>query len=531
MNYAPVSQHWADQAAKRVIAQKGEKDVYTVASGITPSGTVHIGNFREVITVDLVARALKNLGKKVRFIYSWDNFDTFRKVPKNIPNQDDFKKYLRMPISRIPDPRGVYDHYDQHGIKTFEEELTHVGVVPEFIYQEKEYSTGRYADQIKYALDHKDKIAEILNRFRTEPLESSWLPTSIYCENCQKDTVKDETYDGTWGYSYECKSCGHQSTTDIRQTKNLKLAWRVDWPMRWAYENVDFEPGGKEHSSAGGSYDTAKIIVKEVWGKNPPTYQQYDFVMIKGGTGKMSSSSGELFTLSQALEVYTPQMVRWIFASQRPNHDFALAFDIDVIKCYDEFDRAEISAYQSPAADDDQKWIQNRRAIELSIANGEFLQKKPFRPSFRELCNHLQIFGFDIQRTLDRYYRKEVATVEDEKFFFERAAKCVVWIKTHAPDEFKFTVRESSATLELTEVENAALKALLQTVISVDLESIDANELNQIIYDDVIRKTEIDSKKFFVAVYQKLIARDRGPRLPGLIKEIGREKLSELLKN
>jgi len=51
--------HWADQAAKKVIEEKRDKKAYTIASGITPSGTVHVGNFREVITIDLIKRALK----------------------------------------------------------------------------------------------------------------------------------------------------------------------------------------------------------------------------------------------------------------------------------------------------------------------------------------------------------------------------------------------------------------------------------------------------------------------------------------
>ena len=42
--------HWADQTAEKIIREKGDKETYTVASGITPSGVVHFGNFREVIT-------------------------------------------------------------------------------------------------------------------------------------------------------------------------------------------------------------------------------------------------------------------------------------------------------------------------------------------------------------------------------------------------------------------------------------------------------------------------------------------------
>ena len=62
--------HWADIMADKIIREKGDKELYTCASGITPSGTVHIGNFREIITVELVVRCLRERGKNVRFIYS-----------------------------------------------------------------------------------------------------------------------------------------------------------------------------------------------------------------------------------------------------------------------------------------------------------------------------------------------------------------------------------------------------------------------------------------------------------------------------
>ena len=87
--------HWADQTAEKIIRERGGLDVYTCASGITPSGTVHVGNFREIISVDLVVRALRSRGKNVRFIYSWDDYDVFRKVPANMPKPEVLGKYLR----------------------------------------------------------------------------------------------------------------------------------------------------------------------------------------------------------------------------------------------------------------------------------------------------------------------------------------------------------------------------------------------------------------------------------------------------
>ncbi|SMF50096.1 lysine--tRNA ligase [Pseudobacteriovorax antillogorgiicola] len=523
----PLTPHWADQTAVRIIGACGDRESYTVASGITPSGTVHIGNFREVITVEFVAKALESLGKKVRFIYSWDDFDTFRKVPVNLPQQDMLKEELRRPISRVPDPYGEDASYAAHNIRVFEEDLAQIGIEPEFLYQHKRYSDGLYAEGIKKALENKDTIKTILNKHRSTPLGDDWLPTAVYCEACDRDEMEYERYDGGYEYSYKCSSCGHEATTDIRTTKNLKLNWRTDWPMRWDFEKVDFEPGGKDHSSDGGSYDTGKRIVKEIYGFKAPQYLQYDFVSIKGGTGKMSSSSGKLLTLREAFAVYEPQMVRWIFASQRPNHDFSIAFDVDVIKVYDEFDRAEKQAL-GPKPEKLGKWPMARRTYELS-AIGELYQEAPYRAPFRELCSRLQIFDGDVNKTLERYYADDVRTELDRQLFERRCEKALAWLELYAPDEFKYKINQEPVEIDLDDSQKAALSALRALVESTDLDAILPKDLNQKIYDDVIRKVDIEAKHCFQAVYMKLINREQGPRLPGFLKELGKERILKLI--
>ncbi|MEZ4743879.1 MAG: lysine--tRNA ligase [Bdellovibrionota bacterium] len=524
----PQSPHWADITASRIISQRGDKDCYVVASGITPSGKIHVGNFREVITVDLVARALRDHNKSVRFIYSWDDFDTFRKVPKNLPDPKKFTEFLRRPIARIPDPWANAESYAQGRIVNFEHELKEVGIFPEYIYQQKQYASGVYANQIRKALENVDTIRAILNEHKTTPLPENWLPTSIYCEQCERDEMVYEKYDGGWDYSYKCASCSFETTTKINQTKNLKLAWRTDWPMRWAFEKVDFEPGGKDHSSQGGSYDTGKKIVKEVWGEEAPIYLQYDFVMIKGGTGKMSSSSGELFTLSEILDVYDPQIVRWIFAGHRPNHDFSLAFDEDVIKIYDEFDRAERTAL-GPCPEKPGKWPLIRRTYELSLVDGKVPEKVPFRAGFRELSNRLQICSGDIDRVIERYYKNDIKSETDLFHFNQRAQCCLNWLQKHAAEEFKYSVYENRVEISLTEKQQQCLQSLRQIVSEYDLTSIESKKLNEIIYEKAIHATDCEPKEGFKAIYQKLIGRDQGPRLPGFLKEIGKDRLLTLL--
>ena len=178
------STHWADIMADRIIREKGDKDCYTCASGITPSGTVHIGNFREIITVELVVRALREKGKNVRFIYSWDDYDVFRKVPKNMPNPELLSTYLRKPITLVPDTTGRADNYARANEIAVEKILPAVGVFPEYLYQAERYRSNKYVEGIKTALERRDEIRAILNEYRTEPLAENWWPVSVFSSCC-----------------------------------------------------------------------------------------------------------------------------------------------------------------------------------------------------------------------------------------------------------------------------------------------------------------------------------------------------------
>ena len=173
--------HWADIYAEKIIREKGKKTQYVCASGITPSGTVHIGNFREIISVELVVRALRRLGAQVRFIYSWDDFDVFRKVPADIPHRERLEEYLRFPITMVPDLVSGEESYARANEIRLEEVMARVGVHPEYIYQARKYACGAYAEGMKQALEGRELIREALNRHRSEPLPQDWSPISVFC--------------------------------------------------------------------------------------------------------------------------------------------------------------------------------------------------------------------------------------------------------------------------------------------------------------------------------------------------------------
>lgn len=512
--------HWTDITAEKVIREKGDKEKYVVASGITPSGVIHIGNFREIITVDLVKRALEKRGKKVRFIYSWDNYDVFRKVPKDMPKQEMLQSYLRKPIIDTPDVYGCHKSYAEHNQAKIEADVPSVGINPEFIYQAERYRKGDYVKGIKKALDNCGAIKKILNNYREEPLSEDWLPISLFCEICGKDTVKITWIEGHT-IKYNCE-CGHTEAFDFRKKPIVKLLWRIDWPMRWEYEKVDFEPGGKDHSTVGGSFDTGKQIVKEVYNYQAPTYVMYDFIKIKGGSGKMSSSKGGVVDLGDVLEIYQPEIVRWLFAGTRPNKEFAISFDSDVLKIYEDFDKCE-RIYFGVEKVNEKEMAKQKIAYELSSIK-KIPKTIPYQPGFRHLTTLLQIHSLDSDKVVS-YYEKELNDPIDRERVRVRTICAKNWLKKHAPEEFRFTVQEK-CQVTLVDKEKEILKKLAAKLQEKDWTDV---ELHEEIYI-LCKNQDFPANDFFKLAYNVLINKDKGPRLASFILAIGKQKVMELLE-
>src|SRR5258706_16432477 len=124
--FKDTTRHWGEIIADKVLKVFPDREVYTCAAGISPSGTVHFGNFRDVITAYVVGEALKKRGKNARVLFSWDNFDRFRKVPANV--EQSFSKYVGTPLSRIPDPWEELSSYAAHFQAPFENAMDELGI-------------------------------------------------------------------------------------------------------------------------------------------------------------------------------------------------------------------------------------------------------------------------------------------------------------------------------------------------------------------------------------------------------------------
>jgi len=478
--------------------------------------------------VELVVRALRSLGKKVRFIYSWDDYDVFRKVPENMPRREELEQYLRLPITFVPDPLGRDSSYARHNEADVENMLPLVGIQPEYLYQTERYRASLYAGGIRKALLKRAELQAILDKFRDEEhkIQGEWTPVSVFCDKCNRDDTLIIGFDGDWKLAYHCNACGHNETVDLRQAKSVKLLWRVDWPMRWAFEGVDFEPAGKDHHSQGGSFDTARLISKEVYGFEAPVTFRYDFIGIKGAAGKMSSSRGNVISLETLLQVYTPELVRYLFAGTRPNTEFTISFDLDVIKIYEDYDRTERIAYRSEPVKNEETYLRERRIYELSQVD-RMEERMPYQASFRHLCNLLQIAGGDIDKTLAGL----PGLAPEQAARLKTRCRCALnWLELYAPEEFCFKLRGPGLPPPsgLSDVELAAVRSLRDMVV-YGLDSFkDDKTCAEAIYK-AAAAAGAEPKALFRAAYQALTGKDQGPRLASFLRIIGKERLSGIL--
>ncbi|PWI45562.1 lysine--tRNA ligase [Streptomyces sp. ICBB 8177] len=544
---------WVARAADDVIAEAerrapGAKIV--CASGISPSGPIHLGNLREIMVPHLIADEIKSRGVDCEHILSWDDYDRLRKVPAGQPAE--FAEHIGRPLTSVPDPSGAYASWSDHFKAPFRAALAALGVEVREISQTEQYTSGAYREQILLAMRERHRIDEVLGRYRTKKAKaaeagegaaeddeggagSAYYPYKPYCGVCTRDLTRVTAYDdATTELTYVCE-CGHTETVRLSEHNSGKLVWKVDWPMRWAYEGVTFESGGVDHSSPGSSFTVGGQLVREIFGGLPPVYLPYSFVGISG-MAKMSSSKGGVPTAEDALRIMEPQLLRWLYARRQPKQAFNISFDQEISRTYDEWDALERKIADGSAAPVDAA-VHGRAA---RTALGE-LPVTPRKLPFRTLASVVDITTGDDEQTLrilrDFTIEDPIASLDETR---PRLDKAETWVNTHVEDEQRTRVRTEpdKETLDsLGDSDREALRLLLDGL--SDHWSLDG--LTTLVYAVPKLQAGLDAdakptpelkaaqRSFFALLYQLLVGRDTGPRLPTLLLAVGEQRVRELL--
>ena len=503
--------HWADVLAEE-LSKRGSRHV--LATAITPSGPIHVGNMREVLTTELVHRALERLGCESELIYIADSYDPLRKVYPFL-DEKKFKEHVGKPLSDIPCPDGCHESYAHHFIEPFLADLEQLGVRPKVYHAHKMYRDGMYLDATRAALDHADRIREIMVRVagREGKLPPNWLPFNVQCSNCQRLNGPEPTMYHAPVIEYKCKACGHEGKKDIRDPGEGKLPWRVDWPARWKFLEVTFEAMGKDHAASGSSWDTGVEIVRDVFGYEPPVRTVYEFIQLKSG-GAMHSSAGNAVSGSQMLRMTPPEVMRFLIARYQPNKhiDFDPGLGIvDLVNEYDRWEQAYFSGGQGAREDPQFKEID--RVIELSQPNRLPTEAPPTVP-----YNHV-VFLTDltggkwpeVNAILRRSGMIADLSPEAEKHIQARVEHAKYWLEHFAPPEAR-----AKLVMEWTpdhakvlgEGERAFLRALHAGLANVEWT---AESIHNAVHESG-KQSGLGGGKAFRAIYLAFLAQQRGPR-------------------
>ena len=537
--------HWSDRIAQEIIRRRPDKEEYVCAAGISPSGSIHIGNFRDIATSLFVAKALRRQGKKAKLLFSWDEFDRLRKIPVNVAKvprpegEKPWEEYIGCPYVDVPNPfDDGSESYAKYFEKEFEEAMKRFGIEMDYRYQGDMNRSGKYAEHVIHALKKRGEIFDILDSFRTQAAQEgereAYYPVSIYCPHCGRDTTKITSLsDDCTVAEYEC-ACGHHGTFDFTKDFNCKLAWKIDWPMRWMYEGVDFEPGGKDHASPGGSYDTSRVIAEKIYGYEAPVFQGYEFIGIKGATGKMSGSSGLNLTPDTLLKLYQPEVILWLYAKTEPTRAFDFCFDDGILRQYFEFDK-QYKEYMEGKGDDFLNVVMESCLRREGEADGKPVYHKIETVPMSLLVQLGSVVDFNVPM-LETVFEKIGQPFTYEQFK-DRLDRAKYWLEQCSPENVnRLRVTRNWEVYDSLNEEEKKEIALLHAFLTKG--GYDLEGLNQELYaipKQVLGNLE-DAKElkkiqgqFFKNVYKLLIDKEKGPRLYLFLYAIDPERYVHLL--
>src|SRR5215210_1110215 len=246
----------------RKVAEGLGKGSHVVVSGISVSGNIHAGNLREVLVAEAVANALRARGEEVRFVFHADTIDPLRKIAPGIPQS--YEEYIGHSLSHIPDPEGCHVSYAEHFLAPFEEALSEMEMDIEVLRSHELYEHGVYTEVTREAIERTDELRGILQEVTNRKMPENWSPYLPRASSGRLTGMRVLQHLPEQTRVVFADEDGFEEAASYSKGEG-KLGWRVELAARWKALGVTFEPFGKDHTSRGGSTDTADRMAREVF--------------------------------------------------------------------------------------------------------------------------------------------------------------------------------------------------------------------------------------------------------------------------
>ncbi len=512
---------WADAVADAILETDPE-DPIVVKGGVSPSGVPHIGHFNEILRSYVVAETLRDRGREVRQVFTTDDRDPLRKIPRTLADLewrivdlgDDavdsaaVGQNLGKPYTDIPDPFGCCDSYGAHFTNLLLQGADLVDVPIEFVSNTDRYEEGAFEPVTRDLLERADEARDLLSEYQ-DSVDEDYTPFTPQCSECGKLTGEVTSLDLDAGdVAYTCtdleagdrtiQGCGHEGTATLREGK---LPWRFEWPAQWDILGVDFEPFGKDHAE--GSWPSGVDVARTLFDIDPPVPMVYEWFTLNGDA--LSSSSGNVVTVAEVLELLEPEVFRYFFVKNpRKQRDFS----VDTLdQLVDEFDRSERIYFGETEPRDETEAELVERAYPKVVDS--VAQQQPVRIPYTFAAVLGMTDDVELRETMARRegHIPDDATPEQVHAALSRVEQARAWTK-RTDNEYNYRLAEDLPDVEFDEATTAALDELAEFVAEHD----DGEEIQSEIYE-AARRHEVEVSDFFSAGYRLFLDTDQGPRL------------------
>jgi lysyl-tRNA synthetase class 1 len=472
--------------AERVAETLGDGP-HVVVTGISPSGNIH--NLREVLVAEAVANALRARGAEVRFIFHADTIDPLRKIAPGVPGS--FEEYIGQSLSRVPDPEGCHESYAEHFLVPFEEALSEMGMDIEVVRSHELYEGGVYAEVTREAIGHTDDLRGILQEVSGRKMPEHWspfLPRTASGKLTGARVLEHMPEEHRVVYVDED---GWEDAADYSRGEG-KLGWRVELAARWKALGVTFEPFGKDHTSRGGSTETADRMAREVFDYPVPGRYEYEWISIKG-KGAMSSSKGIVLLPSDLLRIMPPDAIRKMMLGRDPSRAVDLDLEGGFPRFMDEY-RAE---------------------------SGE-----PYVP-FTHLLTVAQTVGDDTEAAAGMLRRGGYGEAAEDGDRLARDLRYARnWAAEWAPESMRLGLLDPGESREVAAGLDDEQRAYLREVSERLGPEMDGEAVQDVLYSTAVRRG-LKPKKAFAAVYKVLLGRTSGPKAGPFIAGLSQDQVDE----
>lgn len=528
--------YWADKTAGEIEEKYkdkiSKKETLIVRDEKTASGRVHVGSLRGVAIHGLVADVLAERGVPVKYLFEINDFDPMDGIPVYL-DQEKYKPFLGKPLCEIPSPDGKAANFAEYYASEFSDVIKEIGFTPEYYRSSEVYKSGRYNETIKLALENADKIREIYKRVSGSVKEGVWLPIHVRCEKCSKiSTTLATEFDGE-KVTYTCRDldwtngCGHSGKTSPFDG-NGKFPWKVEWAAKFSVMDVSIEGGGKDHSTKGGARDVAEAISREVFNHEPPFNIPYEFFNVGGK--KMSSSKGKGSSSREVADLLPPEMLRLLLLQKEPQRTIEFIPDGDTVPIlFDAYDKFAHEYATAPDSDYARMFrLIHPENMRASLAAGGY-----HIPRFSQVAFLSQMQHLDIEKEAEHLVGQPL-TDADKKELARRIKYASIWIKTYAPEDYKFEIQESLPEMakELSDIQKKALSEVLAYVEKTEPNAegtFDGQAMHTELHA-IKERTAIEPREFFEAIYMCILARKSGPKAGWFLSVMDKSFLLKRLK-